>query len=108
MAWSNTKAYGIGDRVYVESYGAETVGATFVATASSTGKEPYTNAEFWEEVGFPELMRDYVVEAVTAEEKENDEERWRGRAAGRAILEELHGSAVVAQTEDRVAVELGR
>jgi hypothetical protein len=106
--WNSVTAYGIGDRVFLDTYSGGAVGASFVAIAPSTNVNPYESDEHWQEQGFPEFLEDYVVEAVAAEDAQEDEARFRGRQEARRILEELHGALVIAQGDDEIEVRLGR
>lgn len=88
--WDNATAYAIGDRVYVTTSGATSVRQSFVAIAANTDSDPYENTDDWDVVDFPLFLKDYVVMAVAAEERAEDEARHRERALAEQELDFLH------------------
>lgn len=90
VAWDIAVAYAVGDRVYVETSGSDSVRESFVAIESSTAADPFTNLDKWEVVEFPLFIRDYVVASVSSMEMAEDEGRYRARAEASEELDWLH------------------
>lgn len=87
--WDAATDYAVGDVVFLTSSGATAVGEAFRALRANTNKDPYTQTDDWVQVDFPLFLRDYVLHAVAAEDREEDEARFRDQARAREILEAL-------------------
>lgn len=77
--WASGTAYAIADLCYLAS-----TGQSYKALQSSTNKNPATETDYWEVVGFPKMFRVFVKHAVNADRMKED----TGRARERAFTEE--------------------
>lgn len=84
--WRDDRTYAVGDVVFVGSYQGVSRGTCWRAVAGSTNEHPLEDdGTKWVEVGFPLLLKKYVVAAVQGDMTTEDEAR--GRLTGEAERE---------------------
>lgn len=101
--WAAATAYGIGDLVYLATFGSTTVGQTFKALQASTNKNPYQQTAYWEPVDFPYLFWPFCKHAVHADQLNEDQGRNQEEGKAQSILSTLHETHIDAQGERPVA-----
>lgn len=94
IAWDSTKAYRIGDVVYVATSDGTDVGDCYRAITANTNKDPYTQTDDWVLVEFPEMFLTYVLHGVRADELMEDEGRWKEDAKAEMALDNLRDRMV--------------
>jgi len=82
--WSAVTGYSAGDLVFLDAYGE-----SYRALAASTGKNPYSETEYWEPVGFPVFLKRYVKHAVNAMLMREDEGRFKSMGEAEKMLDEM-------------------
>ncbi len=83
-AWSESTSYAIGDLCYY----ADT-GLCYKALASSTGKNPVSETDYWAPVEFPLFLKRYIVHCTHADWLTNPEERGKETNLAEAELDSL-------------------
>lgn len=96
--WAAGTAYAIGDLCYVAS-----TGYTYKALLTSTGQNPVSATTYWEEVGFPHFLLNYVKHAVSSDLMQEDDGRYKERALAEAELERMSDVRMEAQGQQRQA-----
>jgi len=96
--WSAAVNYAIGDLRY-----SSTTGQSYVALLPSLNKNPTSETEYWEEVGFPQFLLPYVKHAVASDLMQEDDGKYKERSTAEAELERMSDVLMEAEGQQRQA-----
>lgn len=87
--WDGGTNYAIDDLCYLAG-----TGESYKALQASTNKNPQSETDYWEVVGFPQIFRVFVRHAVAADRTQEDTGRAQARARAEEELDRLRDVAL--------------
>lgn len=96
--WDDEVDYGVGDLCFLAAQGE-----CYKALASSTNKNPYTETEYWEPVGFPEFLLKFVKLGVAADRALDEKQAMQLEGKAQMELDRLFDEKLESQKQGRRA-----